>query len=248
MEISSETAKVLEKAGLTVDENGLLEVNGDCLIDKRGVIIKSQMVFFPFDELSGNGKFKLQNGLWDKIAGFTPKGGYSCRVRVDLSKPLPPPTGFVKLGAFLLGLPFDQARLDNCVTSSYLVHQDEQWTQGRPPRSSIGLFPQDANVVVIYFEVMGSPDAEASFRTTFIHSEYEKSQKRFRHVDGAEKVYSKSCYDRRYESSPVKALHSDLDYRKIFRIDGPVSFAEWSGIVSAFFSGERLVKEILEKE
>ena len=242
--ISPESQEILRKAGVEL-RDGLIILTPDCLVDKRGVTIRSAKVFFPFDEHSDSGQYKLQNGLWDKFNGLRSNASRSFAVRVNLAKPLPPPSGFVKLGALMYGAKFDKAALDGAREGKALVHFDEL-AGDYPHKATMGIFPRkEDDVVVIYLEALAPPNGER-IQTEFLHAEYRRGSGMFSHVDGALKLYSRKAYESRYTANPTVAPHSDLAYEKIFRIDGPIPFEAWLDLVPAFFPSNRLIREVLE--
>jgi hypothetical protein len=244
--ISKESQDILRQAGLKVDEN-LLLLSPDCVLNKRGVVVRLGNAFFPFDELCISGQYKLQGGLWDKINDLRGDGSRSCAVRVDLSKPLALPYGFLKYAALMYGATFNQQLLDDCLEGMGFVYYNEH-AAASPEKATMGVFPRkEDDVVVIYLEALVPPDQTMAIQTSFMHSEYRRSIKSFSHVDGAKKTYSQKNYENRYKANPTIAPHSDIAYDKVFRINGAIPFQQWLDLVTAFFPLNGLIVELLAR-
>jgi hypothetical protein len=78
----------------------------------------------------------------------------------------------------------------------------------------------------------------------YLHSIRDTERRVFVHCDGAVKAYDRSTYptDLTTFAGRGKGLH----YRKVFRLDGPLTADEWSRLTALWFRGNRLVLEYLD--
>ncbi|HPC41794.1 MAG TPA: hypothetical protein PLD91_12815 [Spirochaetota bacterium] len=236
----------MKKAKLEVKEE-LLLLNPDCILDKKGVEVHTFKAFFPFDKLSDSNGYKLQNGLWDKINILRKDKYLSVAIRVDLTNPREHPGGFDKFAALMYGISFNQILLNNCCGEMpSIVHFNDNATKF-PDKTTMAMFyRKEDDVVIIYLEALVPPDPTTNSQTSFLHCEYNKSTRNFSHIDGSIKTYSQKLYEKRYNETPTKATHSDINYNKIFRIDGNISFSEWLNLIPAFFNSNPLIEEMLK--
>ena len=74
----------------------------------------------------------------------------------------------------------------------------------------------------------------------YIHSERDMRGKVFVHLDGAIRTYSRHDYEQRLAGNvaDAKAVSERI---KVFRIDGPITEDDWSGIVCDFYRGNDLM-------
>lgn len=76
----------------------------------------------------------------------------------------------------------------------------------------------------------------------YVHSERDIQQKKFRHLDGAVKVYLKDSFQQRKNSLMPKEFKSHRKV-KLWRIDGDITLTAWSQLISLFFkSNEMIIK------
>lgn len=78
----------------------------------------------------------------------------------------------------------------------------------------------------------------------YLHSIRNIEEHAFVHVDGAAKVYERSEYSRRVDST-VGGDDPSIGYVKLFRVDGTIGDQGWSELVSFFFRQNPLVLEYL---
>jgi len=238
-------AEVISKYGLVV-QDGLLLLSAECALGKQGVVVDKKY-YFRFSNDSANSQFQLDGGLWDSLNRV--RKDNKIAVSVDLNTITEIPRGFKKYAAKMYGIDFSETILRNWREPGYVVHFDEHSVSGNPEKISLAIYPREDGVSVVYLEELNSfSGIELSMRTKFLHAEYNREDKRFSHIDGAYKTYSKESYLDRYMASPVKAKHSDLRYDKVFRFDGGSGFADWLLLVSGFFYGNRLFKELMESK
>lgn len=91
-------------------------------------------------------------------------------------------------------------------------------------------------------EFRDSPQTPAaSFATRYLHSIVDLRRRRFIHLDGAIKTYTRDGYVRAYEGAEEKAGK----YEKLFRTDDELSMRskEWLDCVATFFANDELVRE-----
>lgn len=77
------------------------------------------------------------------------------------------------------------------------------------------------------------------FINRYVHSQRDMSSRTFVHLDGAVKLFAKDGYDRFVGRPKRSALH----YRKLFRVDGPISDDEWIQLIAHYLRGNNHVHE-----
>lgn len=81
----------------------------------------------------------------------------------------------------------------------------------------------------------------------YIHSERDIKKKKFIHLDGAIKIYGTSNYQERFDSKMPKEYKADK-YIKLFRIDGDISYRDWSELISFYYKYNRMIIEYFDFE
>ncbi|MCE5176755.1 MAG: hypothetical protein ABFD23_03645 [Caldisericales bacterium] len=81
----------------------------------------------------------------------------------------------------------------------------------------------------------------------YIHSERDTLNKKFIHLDGAIKIYDKSNYQERFCSKIPEERKADK-YIKLFRIDGDISYKDWSELISFYYKYNRMIIEYFNVE
>ena len=81
----------------------------------------------------------------------------------------------------------------------------------------------------------------------YVHSERNIQEKKFRHLDGAVKVYLQDIYQRRKDSFIPKELKSHNKV-KLWRIDGNIDLQTWSLLISSFFKSNEMVIKYFDPE
>lgn len=79
----------------------------------------------------------------------------------------------------------------------------------------------------------------------YLHSERDMINKRFRHLDGAAKVYAQHNYRERMSQTMPKN-NRPAHYIKLFRIDGEIDLHNWLSLVSMFYKGNEMVIEYFD--
>jgi len=232
---------VLDTYGLCVRDR-LLTLSSDCTLEKRGVIIDGKYCFRFFGD-SASTQYQLDGGLWDSLNAS--RKGNVISVLVDLGTLSDLPRGFMKYGAKMYGVNFSEETLQS-LGVKYAVHYDESSGLENPEKISLGVYPREDGVTVLYLEELSSFSvSQPVIKNKFLHAEYSREERIFTHIDGAYKTYSQAAYLKRYASSPVAAMHSDLGYDKVFRLDGKTRFANWLMLASGFFYGNKLLAELM---
>lgn len=80
----------------------------------------------------------------------------------------------------------------------------------------------------------------------YLHAIRDIDHGHFVHCDGAVRAYDAQAYALRSQKSVVTGRESATRYRKLFRLDGVITTAEWSTIVARWFNHNRLASEYLE--
>jgi len=81
----------------------------------------------------------------------------------------------------------------------------------------------------------------------YIHAQRDMSNRIFRHLDGAAKVYAEDSYRARL-SQPMPKNMRPAHYVKLFRIDGIIDLESWLSLVSMFYKGNEMVIEYFDPE
>lgn len=81
----------------------------------------------------------------------------------------------------------------------------------------------------------------------YVHAERDMSNRIFRHLDGAAKVYAEDSYRARL-SQPMPKNMRPAHYVKLFRIDGIIDLESWLSLVSMFYKGNEMVIEYFDPE
>ena len=146
------------------------------------------------------------------------------------------------------GPPLDEAKLDDLISVGETVHGDPQcgrsircpywalsirWTRNERPLKSVAIeefLPLDEQ-------------SSAPILARYLHAIRDTERRVFVHCDAAVKAYDQSTYpaDLSAFARRAKGLH----YRKVFRLDGSLTTAEWSQLTALWFRGNPLVLEYL---
>jgi hypothetical protein len=80
----------------------------------------------------------------------------------------------------------------------------------------------------------------------YLHAQRDIERHVFFHVDGAVRAYDRAAYEaRRGVRWPSSAANEPMNRRKVFRVDGEISTADWVETVAQWFRGSELVGEAL---
>lgn len=88
---------------------------------------------------------------------------------------------------------------------------------------------------------------DSYYLNRYIHCEREVETQKFRHLDGAIKVYLHSQFAGRNSSFMPKELKS-YSKIKLWRIDGDILFPAWSELISLFFKGNEMILKYFDPE
>lgn len=88
-----------------------------------------------------------------------------------------------------------------------------------------------------------SDEASGLVLVRYLHAIRDVERRAFVHCDGAVKAYDRSAYPTVLEDFPRRG--KGLHYRKVFRLDGPLTANEWSHVTALWFRGNPLVLEYL---
>jgi len=90
-------------------------------------------------------------------------------------------------------------------------------------------------------------DGEMFYPARYIHAEFDIREGRFRHFDGAMQYYTESEYRQRRESdfnyNAKNRYHIKSRSRKLFKLNGPVSTAQWADLCCHFLADNPLMIE-----
>lgn len=82
----------------------------------------------------------------------------------------------------------------------------------------------------------------------YIHAQWNPATETFIHFDGAFRQYEPSNYEAR-RATDMRRFKGKADrYKKVFRIDAPLSLRGWGELTSRYFDGNELVMEYLGGE
>jgi hypothetical protein len=78
----------------------------------------------------------------------------------------------------------------------------------------------------------------------YLHAIRDTAARTFTHCDGAVRAYDDPTFESRSQNEIARSIQANR-YRKVFRIDGSITTAEWSDIVAKWFRHNSLVTEYL---
>ena len=81
----------------------------------------------------------------------------------------------------------------------------------------------------------------------YVHSMIDESNGQVTHFDGAVRGYSEEAMIHRLDAD-IKGAGRGTDYTKLWRLDSPITVAQWKGLFSDYYRDNRLVGEYLGAE
>ncbi len=232
-----------------VDDDGLISCAGLNAQD-QGLFIGSYAVHyhqFLRRAFSGNINYTLLRVLIK--AGTRP--GNSFRVAID-DRRIIPRLEFVHFieEDFWWGPKLTSTSLDDPNTGGCTVHADPEGDGSLRGYSKFFAYwrtDSEGNKVV-QMEELVTPSAEefCGYRVLrYLHSIRDIENHAFTHCDGAVRAYDAEGFSKRRAENMPSGTQA-AKYRKVFRVDGSISTAEWSDIVAKWFRHNYLAGEYLE--
>lgn len=151
---------------------------------------------------------------------------------------------------FWWGPKLTSAWLDDPNTGGCTVHADPEGDDSLRGYSKFFAYwrmDSEGNKVV-QMEELVTPSAEefCGYRVLrYLHSIRDIESRAFIHCDGAVRAYDAVGFSKR-QAENMPAGTQAAKYRKVFRVDGSISTAEWSDIVAKWFRHNYLAGEYLE--
>lgn len=168
------------------------------------------------------------------------------RIAIDHRR-IMPKNFYAQIGEFdtWRGLPFDKGKLDdpNYVGLTVVERNKESLFEETCSLDRTEFYWSYRDKIKT-FEVeeisSSSRIYDSYYLNRYIHSEREIENSKFRHLDGAVKVYLKDQFTDRHSSFMPKELKS-YSKIKLWRIDGDILFPAWSELISLFFKGNEMI-------
>jgi hypothetical protein len=232
-----------------IDNRGLIHCAGLDVHD-QGLFIDGYAVHyhqFLRRGFSGNVNYNLLRNIIEVGA----RSGNSFRIAIDDRRILPEREfrHFIEED-YCWGPKLTSSRLDERHAGECTVHADFEDDDSLSDYSKFFAHWHmgDESNKVVQMEELVIPSAReyCGYRLLrYLHSIRDIKNRAFIHCDGAVRAYDAEGFSKRQAENMPPGAHA-AKYRKVFRIDGSISTAEWSDIVAKWFRGNNLAGEYLK--
>jgi hypothetical protein len=237
-----------------LDEDGLLRINNCFRINEWGILYKDHVLHYH--QLLRRGYSGRPNmdftGPFSRFA-ITAADRSKFRIAFDHARLVPREE--LQRGLEFdtwYGPPFDKTRLDDpgCVGLTVVArNKGSLFNQGDRLDFTDFFWSYKDGIKTFELEEASSPDHQFSglILNRYVHSERETAQRRFRHLDGAVKIFEPSTYSERMNRHLPDTKFATKKI-KLWRIDGDIPDDDWIDLIAMFLKGNEMVMEYFDPE
>jgi hypothetical protein len=251
---NSKVIKIYPELADKFDRDGLLHIDSSFILFDGGIQYKNHILHYH--QLLRRGY--MSNPNFDFLDTFIyyyrhTKNNNQFRIAIDhrriMSKEF-----YAQIAEFdtWRGLPFDRNKLDD---KNYIGLTVVDRNKNSPFEQTCSLerteFYWSYRDGIKTFEVEEiSGDSyifDHYYFNRYVHSERDIAQQKFRHLDGAVKVYLRDSFNHRKNSFMPKEFKSHRKI-KLWRIDGDIILNTWSELISCFFKSNEMIIQYFDPE
>lgn len=250
----SEVLKLYPELINKMDKDGLLCIDSDFILFDSGIEYKNHILHyhqFLRREYTSNPNFDFLGGFIGYYSHTKNKNQF--RIAIDHRR-IMPKEFYAHIGELdtWRGLPFDANKLDdpNYVGLTVLERNKNSLFEQTCSLDRTEFYWSHRDGIKTFEAEEISSDSRVYdhyYLNRYVHSERDIQQKKFRHLDGAVKVYLKDSFSQRKKSLMPKEFKSHSKV-KLWRIDGDITLTAWSQMISLFFKSNEMIIKYFDPE